>query len=265
MGSTYLSDNQEEVLNAVRTLRQENNGPVRTSQVREQTGKGSSHTSDLLGDLVDIGELVKLKRGIYDVPEFVDDVQSSDGSRGGNVRAHVSEWPIDRGEGTSEPAESSDSLQVDDRLIRSYVGYVPSEKEAFFCQIEGDSMQPWLSEGEFVFALRTKEVTVPGRYIVWWGKNDTQMCVHLSPLLGAEAEERSLEEDREGDVLLTKYSPRRTLELRSVSEERYEMEDGSQIRMQIQGRVVWPTSDPQGVMETVTDQMGKIMEKAIGA
>lgn len=262
MRSTHLSDNQEEVLKAVRALREENSGPVRTSQVRERTGKGSSHTSDLLGDLVDNGELVKLKRGVYDIPEFTDDNQPEETSPQDSQESHVSEWPISHGGGGSGPADSSDVLRVDDRLIRSYVGYIPDQDEAFFFRIKGDSMQPWLSEGDFVFALHAEEVTAPSRYVIKWGEHESQICVHLSPLQedigGGENSEKI---EGEG-IQLTEYGPRRTKSLRHISGDLYETRDGDQVRMQIHGRVVWPSSDPQNMIETITDQIGKVVGKA---
>lgn len=286
MPSTPLSANQEEVLSAVRALRRENEGPVRTAQVRERTGKGSSHTSDLLGDLVDLGKLVKLKRGIYDLPEFAEDEQSE--RRGHSQAGEVSQttgWPVDHGGSGSSPpdpspsleAESSEAgyLEVDDRLIRSYLGYVPDPDEAFFFRIEGDSMQPWLSEGEYVLALRTDRVTAPGRYVTWWGESEAQICVHLSPL-GKSAEEDAEEdgspaddapaEEKGGSVVqLKKYGPQETLRLCHLSGSTYETGEGTRVRMQIRGRVVWPPSTPQDLMETVTDQMAKVLERTAGS
>ncbi len=297
MQNTYLSTNQEEVLEAVRTLREENDGPVRTSQVRERTGKGSSHTSDLLGDLVEIGELVKLKRGIYDLPEFVEESRSKreratqgrkqpikrrpeEEKSYGDGRPSVTEWPLEQGEASSSSTDRSTTLQVDDRLIRSYIGHVPDRDKAFFCRIEGDSMQPWLSEGEYVFALRTDRVGAPGRHVVWWGEQKAQMCVQLT-LVGqcpkseqrsgaGEASGSSAEGSSSGEaqgqvIQLKRYGPEETTTLRPVSGDIYETEQGSRIRMQIRGRVVWPSSTPQDMMETVTDQMGKVLEKAISS
>ena len=274
MSSTPLSANQEEVLGAVRALRQENDSPVRTAQVRERTGKGSSHTSDLLGDLVDLGKLAKLKRGIYDLPEFAEDEQSE--RRGHSQAGEVSRttgWPVDHGGSGSSPPDPSPSLEVDDRLIRSYLGYVPDPDEAFFCRIEGDLMQPWLNEGEYVLALRTDQVTVPGRYVTWWGESEAQVCVCLSPL-GKDAGKRveegesSVEEGESlgkgkdsGVIQLKTYGPQETLSLCHLSGSTYETGKGTRVRMQIRGRVVWPLSTPKDVMETVTDQMAKVLER----
>lgn len=278
MPSTPLSANQEEVLSAVRALRRENDGPVRTAQVRERTGKGSSHTSDLLGDLVDLGKLVKLKRGIYDLPEFAEDEQSE--RRGHSQAGEVSRttgWPVDHGGSESSPPDLSPSLEVDDRLIRSYLGYVPDPDEAFFCRIEGDLMQPWLSEGEYVLALRTDQVTVPGRYVTWWGESEAQVCVCLSPL-GKDAGKRveegesSVEEGESpgkgkdsGVIQLKTYGPQETLRLCHLSGRSYETGEGTRVQMQIRGRVVWPLSTPRDVMETVTDQMAKVLERTVGS
>ena len=321
--NTHLSPNQKKVLSAVRTLREENEGPVRTSQVRERTGKGSSHTSDLLGDLVELGELVKLKRGIYDLPEFVEPEfaergeserdqrkgqpkktqgrkeQSSErcleeernNQNNRNGRPCVTEWPLEQGEAPLSSTGASSTLQVDDRLIRSYIGYVPDRSEAFFCRIEGDSMQPWLSEGEYVFAMRTDRVGASGRHVVWWGEQKAQMCVQLTlvgqhpeskrhprggqhPEVGeapdSSAEEGSTEESSAGEdrgqvIRLKRYGPEETMILSPVSDGIYETEQGNQIRMQIRGRVVWPSSTAQDTMETVTDQMGKVLGKAMGS
>jgi len=276
--NTPLSANQEEVLSAVRTLRRENDGPVRTAQVRERTGKGSSHTSDLLGDLVDLGKLVKLKRGIYDLPEFAEDEQSE--RRGHSQAGEVSRttgWPVDHGGSESSPPDPSPSLEVDDRLIRSYLGYVPDPDEAFFCRIEGDLMQPWLNEGEYVLALRTDQVTVPGRYVTWWGESEAQICVHLSPLgkdAGKRVEEGEssvdegespMEGEDSGVIQLKTYGPQETLRLCHLSGRSYETGEGTRVQMQIRGRVVWPLSTPRDVMETVTDQMAKVLERTAGS
>lgn len=280
--STYLSDNQEEVLSAVHALREENDGPVRTSQVRERTGKGSSHTSDLLGDLVDLGKLVKIKRGIYDLPEFTDDEQVDRQTPQSDDASSVSEWPVDHGRSRPRSTDSTSSLEVDDRLIRSYLGYVPDPDEAFFCQIEGDSMQPWLSEGEYVFALRTEEVTVPSRYVIWWGGEEAQICVHLTPVgkssgtEGHVASNSKTEDSCEGGspengdgsgriIQLTQHSPQETLQLRSVSDGIYETGQGNQVQMQIRGRVIWPPSTAQNILETVTDQMRKIFDQTMSS
>lgn len=298
--NTYLSANQEEVLGAVRTLREENEGPVRTSQVRERTGKGSSHTSDLLGDLVELGELVKLKRGIYDLPELVEESLSERGRikkaqgrgreeqsierRPGEEKSHgdgqpsVTDWPLEQGKASPSSTDGSSTLQVDDRLIRSYIGHVPDRDEAFFCRIEGDSMQPWLSEGEYVFALRTDQVGASGRHVVWWGEQQAQICVQLTLVgqlpkserhpgakeaSGSSVEESSSEKPQGQVIQLKRYGPEETKILRPVSDDIFETEQGSRIQMQIRGRVVWPSSTPQDIMETVTDQMGKVLEKAI--
>jgi len=276
--STSLSANQEEVLSAVRALRRENDGPVRTAQVRERTGKGSSHTSDLLGDLVDLGKLVKLKRGIYDLPEFAEDEQSE--RRGHSQAGEVSRttgWPVDHGGSESSPPDPSPSLEVDDRLIRSYLGYVPDPDEAFFCRIEGDLMQPWLNEGEYVLALRTDQVTVPGRYVTWWGESEAQVCVCLSPLgkdAGKRVEEGEssvdegespMEGEDSGVIQLKTYGPQETLRLCHLSGRSYETGEGTRVQMQIRGRVVWPLSTPRDVMETVTDQMAKVLERTAGS
>lgn len=254
-------------------------GLVRISQVRERTGKGSSHTSDLLGDLVEVGELVKLKRGVYDLPQFAESEQASGPSHSASDDSRVSEWALEQGGASPGAPGRAGSLQVDDRLIRSYLGRLPNKDEAFFCELKGDSMQPWLSEGDYVFALRAEKVSVSGRYVVWWGEDQAQICVHLS-LIGENAEEGSpAEEDSETEeepraeaqgrrLKLKKSGPEETMRLRSTSsgdhEGRvYKTGQGGRIRMRVRGRVVWPSSTAKSVMETVTDQMGKVFEKGI--
>jgi len=277
----YLSDNQKEVLKAVRELRRENEGPVRTAQVRERTGKGPSYTSDLLADLVEKGKLKKPKKGIYDVPEAssrptgkrpedsskrATGNQSPAGPVPSEETSSASQWPILRGSANSP---ETGMMTVDDRLIRSFAGRLPDPSQAFFYQIEGDSMQPWLQEGDYVFALRASQVSVAGRYVVAWGTPGALTCVHLSPVgttsAGITQAGTSPEESEKNVLQLSRGGSRESVRLAPLSSPLYEREDGEQLRMQIRGRVVWPRPTAEGVMETVTDQMRKVLDQAVGS
>jgi len=147
--------------------------------------------------------------------------------------------------------KADDTFTVDQRLIESEVGRVPGRDEAFWCRVSGTSMEPWIQDGSFCFCLRQQTVSEPGRYIVWWGQDEAQVCLYLAKM-------------SENALLGRKYGPEEEYRLKHVDEDFYRV-DGydNPIRMQVRGRVLWPRATAQGVLETVTDQMGKMLKEAI--
>ena len=166
-----------------------------------------------------------------------------------DVTAEQVTYPLTRAGSGPGRNDRSSTLSVDKRLIRSYVGHVPSEKEAFWTVVEGESMSPWIDDGAYVFCERTDTVDKEGRYIVWYGDHDVDVCVHLRPL---------------GDkgLKVRKYGPEKTWTLEHQKSDHYKT-DGRTIRLRVQGRVIWPPATAQHVMETVTDQMAKMLKEAI--
>jgi hypothetical protein len=68
----------------------------------------------------------------------------------------------------------------------------------------------------------------------------------------------------ESALLGRKYGPEEEYQLKHVDEDFYRVEGyDNPIRMQVRGRVLWPRATAQGVLETVTDQMGKMLKEAI--
>jgi len=207
-----------------------------------------SRLDNLLSEMVGEDLLFKPSRGLYALPNESEARVEKDQDESDTNGAVT--YPLTRA-GAGPGRTTDDSFQVDRRLIESEVGHVPDRDEAFWCRINGSSMEPWIQDGSFCFALRQKRVSEPGRYIVWWGQDQAQVCLYLAQMSQTK-------------LLGRKYGPEKEYHLDHVEEDMWRVEGYDEpIRMIVKGRVVWPRSTAQGVLETVTDQMGKMLEKAL--
>jgi len=228
-------------------------GPVRRDDVAEEFDLKPNYAGRLLSEMAkeDPPRLGKHEQGLYDLPTRTERALFDETNRNADVQQTVVSYPLGRA-GAGDGRTSQDStLQVDARLIRSKIGRVPSPDEAFWTQVEGDSMSPWIESGEYVFAIRQDTVSSPGRYIVWWGGDEAEICVHLARL-GKKT------------LRVTKYGPEEFWDLKHQHDDVYELPNGDTVRLRVRGRVEWPTPTAQSVLETVTDQMGKVLKQAIG-
>lgn len=144
--SGLLTPAEEEVLAAVRSLRNKEEDSVRTKWVREETGKDASTTSDLLSSLVDKDKVVRTRKGWYDLPEH-----TGSRSQKGLTRPTVG-IPLLSIQFASETGalvlqeEFSNYVSYDRDKLHREIGIDPSRLAVLL--ISGSSMEPTLRPGE---------------------------------------------------------------------------------------------------------------------
>jgi len=241
-----VKSRKEQVLDLIR----EHGGPMKRKQILDQIDVSGTRLDNILEGLRSEGAVVKPRRGHYDLPSRVEQSLFDEDNRNDDIGGGPIKYPLGRAGAGDGRTCHKDTLQVDARLIRSSLGRVPSPQEAFWTQVQGDSMSPWIESGEYVFATVTDHVDVPGRYVVWWGQDQAEICVHLAKI-------------SENTLRVTKYGPEESWDIRHKDGDIYELPNGDSVRVRVRGKVEWPRATAQSVLETVTDQMGKMLEKAL--
>jgi len=72
-----------------------------------------------------------------------------------------------------------------------------------------------------------------------------------------------IQKDSADRLRLRKYGPEKEWLLYHEKDDLYSTEDDRTVRLRVKGRVIWPRSTAQSVMETVTDQLTKVVRGAI--
>jgi len=242
-------------IDAFQALRDANEA-MRPSEISEVTGRSVDSTNRAVRKLKKRGLIRKVDHGLYTLSENGDSEVSrhpdlENGSTTDDTNGALISYPLGRAGAGPGRISDNDTLTVDKRLIRSEVGYLPERDKAFWVSVDGESMEPWLKDGSYAFAVRQSEVTVPGRYVVWWGRAEAKVCCYLAKM-------------SDKTLLLRKYGPEKEYELRHQDEDLYKIPNGDTVQVKIQGRIIWPPPTAKSVLETVTDQMGKVLEKALG-
>lgn len=131
MSTSELTEEQLNVLKAVKEIRQEKGDSVKTAEVRDKTGKGPSNTSDFLTKLEKKGKLKQLRKGVYDLPEYVENENGADENATGDA---IYDAPASAGDGSLEVREDP-------------IGYMPASqslssagREVYWIPVRGDSM-----------------------------------------------------------------------------------------------------------------------------
>lgn len=245
-------------------LIQDGGGELRRAEILKQVDFSETRLDNLLGEMTSgqEPELEKAERGVYttaDSPSGDWNAPEEDEGRLNEALANgpdesyndssISYRLTQAGAGPGRTS-SNETMTVDEKLMRSELGRVPSKDEGFWVQIQGHSMEPWLTDGQYVFALDQQVVDVPGRYVIWWGGHESEICCYLANL-------------SEKTLLLRKYGPEKEFRLSHVEGDTYEIEDGTTVRLQVRGRIIWPPDRARSVMETVTDQVGQVMKDAL--
>jgi phage repressor protein C with HTH and peptisase S24 domain len=160
---------------------------------------------------------------------------------------------VEAGAGPPRDNGSEVMLPASPEQIRSAVGYVPAPEHAFWCRIAGDSMAPWLSNGEIVLAQECQSVEVAGRYVYWLDDHEGHQVKHFEPL-------------GEGDLRITQYGPTpRTEEYEHEEGNCWRDSDGRAWRFRICGRVIYPADTGRSLLETTTRQLKDMLrEQAAG-
>jgi phage repressor protein C with HTH and peptisase S24 domain len=147
MGSSgSLTSAEEEVLAAVRSLRNERQGSIRTKWVREETGKDASTTSDMLSSLVDKDAVVRIERGWYDLPEYTGGGSQED------LPSPIVSIPLLSIQHAPESGalvlreEISNYVSYDREKIHRETGVDPARLAMLL--ISGNSMEPTLRPGD---------------------------------------------------------------------------------------------------------------------
>ena len=232
------------------------------SGVLERAQKSKSTVGNSLTSLFKAGKLKRPRKGYYMLPA------AGDGAREPQAAGYDAETPASTGEaeagalayqlveaGAGPPRDDGSEvmLPASPEQIRSAVGYVPAPEHAFWCRIAGDSMAPWLSNGEIVLAQECQSVEVAGRYVYWLDDHEGHQVKHFEPL-------------GEGDLRITQYGPTpRTEEYEHEEGNCWRDSDGRAWRFRICGRVIYPADTGRSLLETTTRQLKDMLrEQAAG-
>jgi len=237
---------QREVLEAIR----ESSEPMQPKEIVEATGRSRDSVNSALSKLKERGDLVQPGYGKYDLPNRVSEVSVEGIQANENIEDCTATYPVSRAGAGPGKTHQNESITVSKQLIRAEIGHVPDKEDAFWVQVHGESMEPWLQDGSYAFALRQKEVDVPGRYVIWWGEDEAEICCYLGQV-------------SDSSLLLRKYGPEEEWELTHKEKDIYDTPSMGTVRMQVQGRIIWPPSTAKSVMDTVVDKMGDVMQKAL--
>lgn len=229
-------------------------GPIRRGDVARQFDLKDNYAGKLLSEMANAQppRLRRVEEGLYDLPERVDDAQAQNLENLQTSQDTEGTISYALGRAGAGPGRTSDreEMTVDKKLIRSEIGHLPAKDQAFWTQVNGDSMSPWIQDGEYCLCLRQNEVDVPGRYVIWWGRHEADICCYLARM-------------SETSLLLRKYGPEEEYTLHHQEDDVYEIPDGTTVRVRVQGRVIWPRSTAQSILETVTDKMGEMLSDAL--
>jgi phage repressor protein C with HTH and peptisase S24 domain len=243
---------------------EEGGGKLRRAEILKQVDFSETRLDNLLSEMTSgqEPELKKAGRGVYttageptedeNAPEEDEADLNEALAKGSDESYNDSSISYRLTQAGAGPGRTSSSkhMTVDKKLMRSELGRVPDKDEGFWVQIQGHSMEPWLADGQYVFALDQQVVDVPGRYVIWWGGHESEVCCYLAKL-------------SEKTLLLRKYGPEKEFQLTHVEGDTYEIEDGTTVRLRVRGRIIWPPDRARSVMETVTDQIGQVMKEAL--
>lgn len=245
-------------------LIQDSGGELRRAEILEQVDFSETRLDNLLSEMTSgkHPELEKAGRGVYTTagkPAEDENASEEDEADLNEALANGPDepyndssisYPLTQAGAGPGRTSSNQRMTVDKKLMRSELGRVPDKDEGFWVQIQGHSMEPWLADGQYVFALDQQVVDVPGRYVIWWGGHESEVCCYLAKL-------------SEKTLLLRKYGPEKEFRLSHVEGDTYEISDGTTVRLQVRGRIIWPPDRARSVMETVTDQIGQVMKDAL--
>lgn len=154
--SESLTPAEEDVLSAVKSLRDEEEGPVRTKWVRNRTGKDASTTSDLLSGLVEKEAVVRVRKGWYDLPKQAG--SESEEATGGPL-VSIPLFSIRTGAEGSNLAleeEMSEYVSYDREQLRRETAVSPDQLAVLL--ISGTGMKPTLRPGEKALVACTDRV-----------------------------------------------------------------------------------------------------------
>jgi phage repressor protein C with HTH and peptisase S24 domain len=243
---------------------EEGGGKLRRAEILDQVDFSETRLDNLLSEMTsgEHPELEKAGRGVYTTASRSAEDENAPEEDEGDLNEALANEPDESYDESSISyvltqagagpgrTSSNERMTVDKKLMRSELGRVPDKDEGFWVQIQGHSMEPWLADGQYVFALDQQVVDVPGRYVIWWGGHESEVCCYLAKL-------------SEKTLLLRKYGPEKEFRLNHVEGDTYEIEDGTTVRLQVRGRIIWPPDRARSVMETVTDQIGQVMKEAL--
>jgi phage repressor protein C with HTH and peptisase S24 domain len=183
---------------------------------------------------------------LYDLPENVDRPVGGEDSETSTGEDDALTLRLEAA-GAGDPRDDDNGVIVASRRqLRAVLGYAPSPDNAFAIVVEGDSMEPWLREGQVAICLRTTEVTVSGRYVYWTGQGGRQVK-HIE-IAGDEA------------LRITQHGPNPRSELyQHIEGKEYRDESGQTHTIKVIGRIVYPEDTARAVLEEVASKLRSIV------
>lgn len=163
-----------------------------------------------------------------------------------------SDEPLIRYSVASDDSEDDPEIVVDPRIL-TLDRSLPDPNEATAHYVSGRKMGPWMRDRQYVLAEDCSEVESTGRYVVRWGEGERKVVI---------------EAHRHGNntIRVRNYAPRTIHTLRESSRSGdvvvYEREDGTQITIEVLGRILLPQERGKRLMEEVTNRLSKVMSGA---
>ena len=216
---------KEEILSVAR----QKGEPITRDDVVTKTDMSSTRAGNLLSEMAG-DELVRVKRGHYGLPEdyaVKNEQRAVDKKR---ATAHTSTMRSDAIlVGGGETSMARDEIVYDERIFQSTGIELGNGKQ--FAKVRGDSMAPYVNDGQLVVVEPQREVTVDGLYVYFFHKEDGLLVAHFERIAGG--------------ILLTKKGPNpRSVKYYYKEGTTYENEGGRAVDIKIQGRVLGNFSRP---------------------
>ena len=159
-----------------------NDGEMRRAEILEAVDFSSSRLDNLLGELVDLGQIKKPSRGLYTLPQHEDNEASQESGYPSTnwesddvvsllqnktvmtiytgVRAAAGEGRI------NYPDDQTHEVELPAGLLAEVIGFRPPSRIGIMWA-EGDSMEPSIYDEEMVIYKPVEEIQASGIYVVY--------------------------------------------------------------------------------------------------
>lgn len=153
-----------------------------------------------------------------------------------------------RGEPVPDVAE--DIVLMSNRIIRLELGRAPDPDTTYWARVNGESMEPFLQDGAPVLVKETEgDVKAPGRYVL--RLNSSGGIVNRCEKIGENVLRLTSDNCSFSDRVLTYQGG-----------DQYEDRNGHLVRLQVQGRVIYPKDTAHAMKEQLVQDIVRAIDKS---
>ena len=149
-------------------------------------------------------------------------------------------------------AGDGDAVELDlpTDYVRAQVGRLPAQGEVYMSIVRGDSMEPWLQDGQPVWIETAADIVDGGRYALHWDGAPGEVIKRIERAPGGRLRVIS------DNPAFSSYT------LAHVEDDVYrDVDTGQSQRLVVRGRVISPRDTAQSILRTVTSQLQAVLAR----